>query len=272
MKHYLNRLLLLFCLTLILCTALQAQNLTIRLDPAQVTIEDTETCSLDLVIENVNNLGAFQLDIAYNTDVVIVNTASLGTFLGSSGRTVIPTNPVIDNTINPGKLTFGAATFGTTPGPDGNGVLATIVFQAQAAGTTTIELQNVQISDINGQLITKNSTNNGEIVVSSVTEISEKIENKIPTAYQLHQNYPNPFNPETIISFSLPKEKQVELTIYNVLGQKIRNLICQSYQAGEHVIKWYGLDDSGEIVNSGIYVYKIKAGAFTDIRKMTFMK
>ena len=104
------------------------------------------------------------------------------------------------------------------------------------------------------------------------TEISTNVMEIIPTAYQLQQNYPNPFNPETTIRFSLPKDNQVELTIYNVLGQKIRNLIYQSYPAGEHVVKWDGQDDSGNIVNSGIYIYKIKAGDFTYMRKMTFMK
>ncbi len=111
--------------------------------------------------------------------------------------------------------------------------------------------------------------NEGDIV-----ENPQGVENisKIPTDFKLYQNHPNPFNPETTIQFSIPKRSRVELTIYNVLGQKIRNLICQNYPVGEHTVKWDGRDDSGKIVNSSLYLLKISAGDFADIRKMTFMK
>ena len=113
--------------------------------------------------------------------------------------------------------------------------------------------------------------NEGQISVN-VLNSSLSINPSLPSTVQLDQNYPNPFNPETTIHFSLPKESLVDLTIYNVLGQRIRNLISQKYAAGEHDVNWDGRDDSGEIVNSGVYLYRIKAGDFTDQRKMTFMK
>ena len=109
---------------------------------------------------------------------------------------------------------------------------------------------------------------------SDILENPQGVENisGVPTDFKLYQNHPNPFNPETTIRFSLPKKNQVELTIYNILGQKIRNLIYHNYPAGEHIVKWDGRDDYGNIINSAIYIYKIRAGVFTDIRKMTFMK
>jgi len=100
----------------------------------------------------------------------------------------------------------------------------------------------------------------------------KKQESIISHNFKLSQNYPNPFNPETTILFSIPEESKVELAIYNVLGQKIRDLIHQNYQTGEHTVKWNGRDDTNKIVNSGIYLLKIKAGEYTDILKMTFMK
>ena len=144
---------------------LKAQNLIVRVDPQSITTEINQTVSLNITIENVNNLGGFQLDVFYDTHILRASNATMGEFLGSSGRTPIPLGPEIDNNSNPGKITFGGATFGTGAGANGNGVLAKIEFAALTAGNSTIDLQNVQISDINGQSLNINSVNDGEIVV-----------------------------------------------------------------------------------------------------------
>lgn len=106
--------------------------------------------------------------------------------------------------------------------------------------------------------------------VTSVETITDG--SGVPESFALLQNFPNPFNPETSIRFSLPKHSYVKVTIYNLLGQKIRQLVTQRYAAGEHVVKWDGRDGFRANVNSGIYLYKIKAGDFTAIRKMILVK
>jgi DNA/RNA endonuclease YhcR with UshA esterase domain len=93
-----------------------------------------------------------------------------------------------------------------------------------------------------------------------------------PLTYQLLQNYPNPFNPETRISFEIPQAQEVTLVIYNVLGQKVRTLIDESFNAGRHIINWDGLSESGLRVPTGMYFYRIKAGNYMAIKKMVMVK
>jgi len=93
-----------------------------------------------------------------------------------------------------------------------------------------------------------------------------------PTDYTLYQNYPNPFNPQTTIKFYLPSGGQVELSVYNMLGQKIRTLVNESYASGEHEVVWDGASDDGYQVASGVYFYRLKSAGFVDTRKMNLMK
>ncbi len=94
----------------------------------------------------------------------------------------------------------------------------------------------------------------------------------ITLTYKLKQNFPNPFNPETRIYFEIPQFHQVKLVIYNVLGQQVRTLIDEHFNPGYHIINWNGRDNSGNVVPSGVYIYRIKAGEFIASKKMIMMK
>jgi len=85
-------------------------------------------------------------------------------------------------------------------------------------------------------------------------------------------NYPNPFNPETTISYQLPENGKAELVIYNIKGQKVKQLISEQLSAGQHSVVWDGRDENNKAVSSGIYFYKFKAGDFDKTRKMILMK
>ena len=86
-------------------------------------------------------------------------------------------------------------------------------------------------------------------------------------------NYPNPFNPSTTISFSIPEESKVELTVYNIKGQKIKNLADNEFDAGQHSVAWNGVDESGKLVGSGIYFYKLKVNGKTEaVKKCLLLK
>ena len=89
---------------------------------------------------------------------------------------------------------------------------------------------------------------------------------------QLHGNYPNPFNPTTTISFSLPDEQEIELSIYNIKGQKVKQLINGQLTAGNHTMIWDGKDTNGKSVGTGIYFYKLKTGKKEISRKMLLLK
>jgi hypothetical protein len=96
---------------------------------------------------------------------------------------------------------------------------------------------------------------------------------ELPGSFSLSQNYPNPFNPSTTITFDLPGEadnrQHVNLTIYDLRGRRVRELINTDLETGSHKIHWDGRNDQGESVPSGIYIYRLKAGGETITRKMT---
>lgn len=95
---------------------------------------------------------------------------------------------------------------------------------------------------------------------------------RIPESFDLKQNYPNPFNPETRIEFQLPEANYVELKIYNTLGKEIRTLAADNYEAGFHGLIWNGKDNNLQSVPTGVYIYQIRAGNFTQVKKMMLLK
>ena len=94
----------------------------------------------------------------------------------------------------------------------------------------------------------------------------------LPREFVLSPNHPNPFNPETTVSFGLPRDSEVELTVYNVLGRQVRALIKGNRKAGWHTLKWNGLDDSGRQVGTGIYLLMMSAGGFKSVQKMMLVR
>jgi hypothetical protein len=94
----------------------------------------------------------------------------------------------------------------------------------------------------------------------------------IPEEFALHQNYPNPFNPVTTIAFDVPEQSDVLVEIYSVTGQRVKTLVNQNIDAGFHKIMWNGTNDAGVGLASGMYIYKISANNFTNVKKLIFMK
>jgi PKD repeat protein len=94
----------------------------------------------------------------------------------------------------------------------------------------------------------------------------------VPDDFALYQNYPNPFNPTTIISFALPYSSNVELEIFNIMGQKVTTLANRAYEAGVHSIEWHGVDANGRTVASGMYFYRLRTDRDVETRKMLLLK
>jgi hypothetical protein len=97
-------------------------------------------------------------------------------------------------------------------------------------------------------------------------------ESVIPEEFTLEQNYPNPFNPNTTINFTLSSESNVKLSVYDMTGKLIKELISTSMQIGNHNIEWDGTDDSGGKVGAGVYLYQLQTNNFSESRKMILMK
>lgn len=89
----------------------------------------------------------------------------------------------------------------------------------------------------------------------------------LPTRYALHHNRPNPFNPFTEIGFSLPTASAVHLAVYNILGQKVATIVNSYLEPGEHSYEW-----DGNQYSSGVYLYRLEAGAYMETRKMLLLK
>jgi len=99
-----------------------------------------------------------------------------------------------------------------------------------------------------------------------------KSEMGTPEMFTLHQNYPNPFNPVTEIRFDLAKASDVTISIYNVRGSLINQLVNDRAESGSHTISWDGTDARGNAVQSGVYIYELKVNDLVSYRKMTLMK
>ncbi len=108
-----------------------------------------------------------------------------------------------------------------------------------------------------------------------VMSVASSIENPRPNLtykFQLHQNYPNPFNPTTVIPFEIARGSQVQIEIYDNLGQKVREVTNRFYPAGLHQVTWDGRDDTGNEVPAGIYYYRLTAGNFHQTHKMLLVR
>ncbi len=97
-------------------------------------------------------------------------------------------------------------------------------------------------------------------------------EGGIPTDFALHENYPNPFNPTTTLRFDLPEVTDATVTIFNMLGQKIKTFNMNDTPAGYHSIKWDATNDYGDPVGAGVYLYQLRANQFVKTRKMVLLK
>ena len=116
----------------------------------------------------------------------------------------------------------------------------------------------------------------GKLYSFSVTGTSTDVEDAsgsiLPLTFSLEQNYPNPFNPTTRIEFELPRSEKATIRVTNVLGETVATLLDEVLTAGRHVVEWRGTDRSGKAVPSGVYFYSLKAGEFSDVRKMILLK
>ena len=122
----------------------------------------------------------------------------------------------------------------------------------------------VYIGDLSGLLRFRPS-----VMTSVEDDISEQL---VPESMKLRQNYPNPFNPTTNIEFTLEKKTGINLSVFNILGQKVRTLVDRELSAGDHHIEWNAEDDTGRKVASGIYFYRLSFDDISVSKKMILLK
>ena len=153
------------------------------------------------------------------------------------------------------------------------------LFGVKGTGNTTSDLFTIDTVTAVGTMIGSIGLTDVKTIGFSLANITsvESESNITPSAFVLDQNYPNPFNPSTQIKFSLPTNSNVNLTIYNLLGEVVRELVNSEMNSGVHTVQWNSDDVSGSKVSSGIYFYKLTANGingseFNQVRKMILLK
>ena len=190
----------------------------------------------------VQNVRAMNLTFAGNFGKLV--GVEKGELLTSLSNPVMVLNNVEGNEVFVDLAVFGANEFGIS----NSGEVLTLVFE----GNADININSANVRNIL----------NGAMKVN----FSGSIET-IPTEFALLQNYPNPFNPSTTISYNLPKQAMVEISVFNALGEKVATLVNELKEAGRYDVE---LNAAG--YSSGIYFYQIKANDFVSVKKMILMK
>ena len=112
---------------------------------------------------------------------------------------------------------------------------------------------------------------NGKLIETVARTTSSEVK-VIPGKFELHQSFPNPFNPTTEIRFDLPEVSIVNLTIFNLMGQKIRTLSDAELNPGYHTLVWDGTSDNGSQVATGMYFYSLEWAGMKKVKSMTLLK
>ena len=110
------------------------------------------------------------------------------------------------------------------------------------------------------------------LLENPVSGIRQDHNNNVIGEFRLAHNYPNPFNSNMVISFEITSDIFVELTIFNLKGQKIASMVSENMNAGRYDLTWGGKDYIGRTVPSGIYLYTIRAGNNQLTKKMSFIR
>ena len=148
------------------------------------------------------------------------------------------------------------------------------VMQVAMAGTTPITAGEFGQFTVNFTDKKASASLNGSVTLNETVNrnLSGLTVKNVPNEYALNQNYPNPFNPTTTIEYQLPEDTRVNVSIYNMVGKKVKTLVSESKEAGYHEIQWDATNEFGSKVSAGVYFYRITTGEFSKTHKMVLIK
>jgi hypothetical protein len=234
---------------------------------------------LPLELKNIQAMAALDLPLKYSEGVTLEEVSFEGT--RSADFDFKWAN--IDNTEHIVILGLIPMVFGNKSDLEpGEGVVANMIFRVDDPNIKSIELTPITVTNPDHSPMFIYTDANKEVQsltpelvgfsmpLSAPPEVSENP--VLPKEFALKQNAPNPFNPTTYISFDLPKACDVQVEIYNVLGQSVRTLVNGYQEAGSQSVMWDGSDNSGNSVASGVYFYRINAGDYSATKKMMMLK
>jgi hypothetical protein len=217
-----------------------------------------ETVTVEVLLANAKALTGFGFQLAYDPDKFeFVEAAPAETDLlkAENGET-----PIFLAHPEAGKVDVANALI-DGGSVTGEGMVATLTFKVLREFEDEARFEVAE-----GVVFDTQQLTNPVVVLDALSVEST------PTEFALIQNYPNPFNPETTIKYNLAEGADVQLRIYNIVGQLVRTLVAEKQSAGRYQVRWAGTDDRGMAVSSGIYFYQISAGKFSDVKRLMLLK
>ena len=138
----------------------------------------------------------------------------------------------------------------------------------------SLELTNYELDNTIATSWAASVVPNGTPGVTNSTYSVLKSESNalVPNVYALHQNYPNPFNPTTTIKYDIPKDTHILINIFDLKGRLVKTLIDEYQISGFKTIKWDATNKTGQQIAAGMYIYRIKAGNYSETKKMVLLK
>jgi hypothetical protein len=216
-------------------------------------IVSKELVELRLDLQDFDRISGFAVEVEFDPSMLefVEATTSLTSVFGGNGFVNI------NQSIQPGRLLL-ADIFETTQAISET-ELTTLKFQSlKPFNSESIAIKNISISDWEQTIV--------EIEPASLNY------NRPKSLISLGDNYPNPFNPATQIPYALPRAGMVHLTIYNLLGQEARALVNGLQNEGDYAVDWDGRDNTGSLVASGLYFYRLEFDDFVESKRMILLK
>lgn len=230
-------------------------------------IRPNSICRIAFIAQEVTNLFGISFEMSCpSMDFIDSVQVEQQSWLGDD----IIFYPMVE--VNAGKVSFGISRKAGQKGMSGTGAVAVLKLRLKGSKIEEIplSLQNICANDHLGNPI------QFEAVNFTLTVKEELPGTKIPDAFELKQNYPNPFNPETFIEYHLPQSAEVNLTVFDINGKEVRQLVHATKPAGSHSARWNATDNFNRVVASGTYFYRIeiksREASFIEVKKLVFMK
>ena len=171
---------------------------------------------------------------------------------------------------NDGNVYFAATTTGLYSTSTLSG--GSTIWEQEGPSTIGNVVVDMVTSRTTDNLVVVGTHGNGVYSSNVGTPTNVRQTDQVISNFYLSQNYPNPFNPSTTISYAIPEQSEVELEIFDIRGRSVLTLVRQSQPAGSYNVTWNGHNRAGQKVNSGVYLYKLKAGAQILVKQMILFK
>jgi len=229
------------------------------------SMSGSATRTIPVHLDNIVPISVFEMTLMDMPDGLIVTSVNpVGRFSDVGGL-------FLDNTgeDEDGNCFIFGYTVGTAV-PSGSGPIFELTIQRKNSfgGQLGLLFGDVSARDENTNEVTVCGTGYAMLSVAlELTDISI-----IPNQYKLYQNYPNPFNPSTVIQYDVPELSQISLTLYDLSGREINQLVKETQPPGLKTVVWDGKDFMGNKMGAGIYIYQLKSGNYVESKKMIFVK